>query len=541
MRFLLRPGAVMVWAVLSTVAGIVCAAAISQWWWILPAVGASLLIAIPSFTTLHGGSLFGIFSRRRRKDGGYMPVRVREVDGACVILEGDTVSVWAEVLPENDVELTTVSGDGISTRPYVQLDKIVPFLTQSDVAVEDVTVTTVGYSSFLPSYPAANVVMSSVGNVSESLGGRTWITVRVNVADNIVAASKRSPRTKRSDPVDNFDQGMMNAVVNAMSRVRVVVEEGGHSVVFLSPEMIKQATSIITVGTSGVFDGAHAHGFDSASNESVHAFAFYTRRRPSRPDVTAWAQLPATRTIVSTTVTPIRGTRDSARVSDNVIMVSRNEKIVSQAKKLGLFVLPNQQRQIASRVIPAVRSLPVSQENYPLERGVPHPVLHRGGGVGTYIGTTPQGDKLFVRVRPFTGATLHLVGTPEFHRIMVMRMLMETETINVRVPEGTKEYNAWKYMEQWIHNPLFAVGDVSQDADIVVTTADMYAHVRSECGDDQTIIVVSETTPSMALVNAITVSGDMAVATANETKQERAYFVPTPAEVTFVAAPDDNS
>ena len=106
MRFLLRPGAVMVWAVLSTVAGIVCAAAISQWWWILPAVGASLLIAIPSFTTLHGGSLFGIFSRRRRKDGGYMPVRVREVDGACVILEGDTVSVWAEVLPENDVELT---------------------------------------------------------------------------------------------------------------------------------------------------------------------------------------------------------------------------------------------------------------------------------------------------------------------------------------------------------------------------------------------------------------------------------------------------
>ena len=116
------------------------------------------------------------------------------------------------------------------------------------------------------------------------------------------------------------------------------------------------------------------------------------------------------------------------------------------------------------------------------------------------------------------------------HRVMVMRMLMESHSINVLVGDG-EDKQAWTRLARRLRTPLFAVGS-EEKADFVVTTPQGHAEVK-QADPNQCVIVVSSTTPNMALENSIHVKGTTAVVT-TDVEQKTAVFSPTPSETAFL-------
>lgn len=489
-------------------------------WWFVPAGVFALLWTAPTMLEVNGASLYETLRRGRETDKPYEPVSLREVDGTAVLLEDGVVSVWLEVMPRDTVDITVVTGDGVVSRPFIDLAKLSPLMRQSDVVISSVVVNSMTYDTYLASYAAGNAVAQSMGRVAAPTGGRTWINVRARVEDNLAAAEARS--------TGEFDVGMIRAVLSAVARLRVVIEEGGHHVVLLSPDMVKQVSSMVQSGTGRIFDKAGRSFFGDQASTS-RAYAMYPRRQVTREQAVLWRDLPATRTFTTTTLTPAGGFGDdNARVTDRVVLVTRDDAATTKAGKAGLSVLGRQQRQAATWLVPAVVSQPVAQPSYALQQT--HPVLHYGGGMGTYVGATKAGGGVFVRVRPGSGKTLHLIGDSVMHRVMTMRMLMESHSINVLVDDDAE--GEWAAFARRLRTPLFAVGS-DEKADFVVTTPQGHAAVKQE-DPDQCIVVVSATTPNMALENSVHVKGTTAVVT-TETDQKTAIFSPTPSETAFLA------
>lgn len=522
-RLELTPGRVMAWVLpvltVSIVTGMFVPSTLV--WAIISAVFA-LVWLIPTVVEVNGATVAENFRRNRVTDTAYAPARLREVDGTAVLLEGsDIVSVWMEVTPRDEVDVTTITGDGIVSRPHIDTAKLAGLLRQSDVVIESITVTSMAYDTFLPGYAAGNVVAQSMGKIPVPSGGRSWITVRVRVTDNVPAAQARGD--------GEFDRGMVRAVLAAAARLRVVIEEGGHHVSLCSPEMITQMTSMMSAGTARVFDKPGRNGFGDETSDTK-AYALYAKRGVKREDAVSWRDLPGVRSFITTTLTPGNHDGSDPHVSDQIILVTRDKQALQRASKMGLSLLKRQQRQAASRIIPALTSQPVMQPDYPLEDN--HPVIHYGGGLGLFIGPTAQGGALFVKVRPSTGKTLHFIGAVEAHQVLVERMLMESYSINIKLPADDPNRVLWQQLVDNLHTPLLAM-DSDRDADFVLTSPKGHADAKA-ANPNQATIVVSEKTPSMALENSVHIKATTAVVT-TDTKQETAYFSPTPSEMGFVA------
>lgn len=514
----LTPARTLMWVVPVLVVMIV-SMVFTSWWFVPTGVFALLWIA-PTMLEVNGASLYETMRRGRETDKAYEPVSLREVDGTAVLLEDGVVSVWLEVMPRETVDVTVVAGDGVVSRPFIDLSKLSPLMRQSDVVIDSVVVNSMSYDTYLPGYAAGNAIAQSMGKVAAPTGGRTWINVRARVEDNLAAAEARS--------TGEFDMGMIRAVLSAVARLRVVIEEGGHHVVLLSPDMIRQVSSMVQAGTGHILDKAGKGYFGDADSAS-RAYALYPRRHVTREQTVRWRDLPSTRMFTTTTLTPAGGTGDdTARVTDRVVLVTRDGSAKDKAAQAGLSVLSRQQRQSATWLVPAVVSQPVAQPSYPLE-GL-HPVLHYGGGMGTYLGSTKTGGGVFVRVRPGSGKTLHLIGDDVMHQVMVMRMLMESHSINVLVDDDNEQQ--WAALARRLRTPLFAVGS-DEKADFVVTTPQGHAAVK-QADPDQCIVVVSASTPNMSLENSVHVKGTTAVVT-TETDQKTAIFSPTPSETAFLS------
>lgn len=518
LRIGLSPARTLMWSA-PVLAVLIVSMVLTPWWFVVAPLFALLWVA-PTMLEVNGASFYETLRRSRETDGPYTPVSLREVDGTAVLLEDGVVSVWLEVMPRNPVDVTVVSGDGVVSRPFIDLSKLSPLMRQSDVVINSVVVNSMTYDTYLASYAAGNAIAQSMGKVAAPTGGRTWINVRASVSDNLAAAEARS--------TGDFDVGMIRAVLSAVARLRVVIEEGGHHVVLLSPDMVKQVSSMVQAGTGRIFDKAGRSFFGDPGSTS-RAYAMYPRRQVTREQAVLWRDLPATRVFTTTALTPAGGFGDDmARVTDRVVLVTRDNAATTKAGKAGLSVLNRQQRQAATWLVPAVVSQPVAQPSYGLPRT--HPVLHYGGGMGTYVGATKTGGGVFVRVRPGSGKTLHLIGSDVMHRVMVMRMLMESHSVNVRVGDDDVR-EQWRALARRLKTPLFAV-DSDERADFVITTSQGHAEVKQE-DPNQCIVVVSATTPNMALENSIHVKGTTAVVT-TETEQKTAIFAPTPSETAFL-------
>lgn len=521
-RFGLTPGRVMAWVLPVIVVAVLAGAFVpsAALWAVIVGVFAIAWL-FPTVIDINGASTAENIRRNRVTDKPYVPVRMREVDGTAVLLEGDDiVSVWLEVSPRDEVDVTTISGDGIVSRPHIDTSKLATLLRQSDVVIDSIALTTMSYDTYLPGYVAGNVVAQSMGKIPIPSGGRSWITVRVRVTDNVPAAQARGE--------GEFDQGMIRAVLAAAARFRVVIEEGGHHVSLCSPEMITQMTSMMAAGTSRVFDKPGRTGFGDDSSDTK-AYGLYPKRGVKREDAVAWRDLPGVRSFITTTLSPGHQDGTDPQVSDQVMLVTRDKQAVQRASKMGLSLLRRQQRQAASRIIPSLSSQPVMQPEYPLQDN--HPVIHYGGGLGLFIGPTAQGGSLFVKVRPATGKTLHFIGAVQSHQVLIERMLMESHSINIKLPADDPDRELWAKFVDNLHTPLLAM-DSDRDADFIVTSPRGHAEVKSD-NPDQCTIVVSEKTPNMALENSVHVKSTTAVVT-TDTQQESAYFSPTPSEMGFV-------
>lgn len=518
LRIGLTPARVLMWTLPVLVVMIVAMFLLPDWWYVVSIVFGVLWLA-PTVVEVNGASLYETIRRSRATEKNYVPVSLREVDGTAVLLENsDTVSVWLEVMPRDEVDVTVVAGDGIVSRPFIDLAKLSPLMRQSDVVIDSVVVTTMAYDTYLPTYAAGNAVAQSMGKVSAPTGGRTWINVRARVEDNLAAAEARNS--------GEFDEGMIRAVLSAVARLRVVIEEGGHHVVLLSPDMVKQVSSMVQAGTSRVFDKVQ-RGFFGADDSSTKAYALYPRRQVTREQAVSWRDLPGTRTFVTTVLSPGTSNDEAANVLDRVVLVTRDDAAKARAAKSGLYVLTRQQRQAATWIIPSVSAQPVMQPEHAMRRR--HPVIHYGGGMGMYVGATKTGGGVFVRIRPGSGKTLHLVGEDAMHQVMVMRLLMESHSVNVRVPAD--QASTWEALGEQLRTPLFAVNSTER-ADFVVTTPEGHADAKRD-NPNQCVIVISRTTPNMALENSIHVKNTVAVVT-TDTQQKTAIFSPTPSETGFL-------
>lgn len=523
-RFGFSPVRVMVWAVLFVVSTCLAMLFIPQWWW-----QVSLVLAIvwlfPTVIEVGGAAFSDAIRRTRLTSQPYIPARIREVDGTGVLLEGsDVVCVWMEVTPRDEVDVTVVSGDGVVSRPVLDIAKMAPMMNQRDVVVESLVVTTMAYSSYLPGYTAGNAVVQSMGTLHAPLGGRTWVMVRARVEDNVRAASMRSTGD------EDFDDGMIAAVLSTVARLRVVIEEGGHHVSVLSPEMVAQVSSMVQAGTGRILDKARTRFFGT-DESSLKAYALYPRRSVSRAQVAAWRNLPGIRSFTTTRVTPSSLRGGPLRVRDRVVLVTRDKAALSKARKAGLTVLKRQQRQAATWLVPAVVSQPVAQPDFAMKD--PYPVVHYGGGVGMFVGSTSAGGSVFVRVRPGTGKTLHLIGDTDSHQILIMRLMMESHSVNIALGEDASEEvcERWRTLVKTLNSPLLAYGS-SKSSDFIVTTPEGHASAKSS--PTQCVVVVSETTPTMSLEYSIRIAGSAGVVTTDK-DQQKVFFAPSPSEKSFVA------
>ena len=124
-RFGFSPVRVMVWAVLFVVSTCLAMLFVPQWWWWQVSAALAVVWLFPTVIEVGGASFSDAIRRTRLTSQPYIPARIREVDGTGVLLEGsDVVCVWMEITPRDEVDVTVVSGDGVVSRPVLDLSLI---------------------------------------------------------------------------------------------------------------------------------------------------------------------------------------------------------------------------------------------------------------------------------------------------------------------------------------------------------------------------------------------------------------------------------
>lgn len=524
LRINLTPGTMFLISVLVVAAAL--AAFLTE---IQPAVPIALAVLVVLVTQIEyrGSTLANWFRRRRHVDDPFDPVFLESRDTAGVIWDGTHASVYVELRPREAFALTYVTSSDRISRDPIDLRLLEQMMVQNDIVLDSISVLSVGYRTALADNKAANAVSQSVGQTPAPVGGTTYLVIRLDMETSHAAINSRAINGVLS-------YGVHRAVLNAAARIRILIESQGVSARVLSrgqiSDLMSQLTS--TVGTSA--DSANWDGMGDPG--TVRLVTFAATPSTSREDQINWLHTPAFRTFEMTRLERTM-TGTVVRSYTASFVVPGDTEALAGLRTFGARRLNGQHKQALSRILPLVKEQPVHAPRTALKGRTGSMIEHYPGGLGTFIGTSHQHGRVFMRIVGGTGEHLFLIGPDTLTQMVLLRLAMDQVSVDIRITgQGVSE--AWIAFVTQLRSPLITFNRKHRPDVVVVAEG----HQHSFSGTDQTVIVVCQHNPAIPPKTSIVARGSELTITTERgqvtvpwqlASQERTYLLEN--EVTTVS------
>lgn len=502
-----------------------------------PAAALGLVVALVGMLTIHGKTLVEWWGVRRRMRTRLTPAVVAASDGAAVALSpastgrdpqarngvigtgSDEASVWLEITPANPFHLATVNG-AETTHPQLDLEELAPLMSQGgDLLLQRLEVVVSGMRIAQPT-STGRMVSTLPGPLPTHLSGRTFLKATLRLDDAYPAIRARA--------IDgDMAVGTHRAALSAVARIRVKIEGMGLAVRILTPEQCRQiSASVLMLSGDGLDD---AHWRQLGGRDGMRASVSLTPRvgkvTPELQD--DWVNLPASQVVEVSRLERV----DRGQIHHGywITYGSDSEEVTKVPPALKLRPLFGQQAQAVSQIIPVSAAENLDIPLSPLGGDVPAVFA---GGVGLFVGKARSG-KAFLHMAAGTGATLHIAGSDALAQQMILRLVSQPMTVDIRIGDpvpGTP--SVWPEFVRRLGRSMVTYKG-NDDADIVVVAPGGERRLRP----DQTVIVVSSQSPSKKVAASIVQSGATELVVTSGRDQMVVDATPRQSELEHIVTP----
>lgn len=467
---------------IAAVAAVIALAAPPVW----VAVLVGLVIALVPLLSFSGATLPQWIARARAVSTPLTPQRVVVRDGAATVHHGSEVSAWLELSTPEPFAVTVVDPDGKVALPEISPEDLRPLMVQDDIVLTSMEFITLGQRSLGRGRVAA-AISQAAGKTDWPVDGRSFIKLTLDKNRSYAAVVARAPQ-------GDVTIGAAKAILAAAARTRIKCESLGYAARILSPEQVERVSGEAVLLSEG--DPSWS-GIDTENYRTE----FFTVPVDSERSAD-WLSLPVSRVYTNMTLALDDGERP--QVFETVgLVIPKHMSISDQVRGLPLKSLGGQHQQALSHVIPLAGDMPLSASTSEVAeaRGV------YAGGIGVLLGNTGK-DRLFLRVHPGSGETMHCIGSSVIARWLVQRLAQQAVSINVKLADP-----AWEKLVEMVNSPLLRYMS-AEPADIVVAEA---GTARAGVVSSQTVIGVAETAPPLpAQVSIVqTGAGELTITTAD--------------------------
>lgn len=501
------PGYVMT----ATVAAIVAAAVAGDVVW---SPVAAVVVVLLVVSTWRGSTIAEWIVRRRKVVVPTRHVSLSSRDGAAVVRDAvaGTATVWMELSPREVFSVTQVSADGRSSREPVDLSLLAGLMQQDDIVVSCVEVVTLGQPSVKPS-AVSQEIGRMAGGVPTHHSGRVLLKVTVDTAEAHAAIIARSTR-------DDYAAGLSKTVLAAAARIRIRLDAAGVRAVLLTPAQVSELTAEVAPVVAGKPAWSSIRG-------SRTRMAFYTPSgTPTEEDQADWLRIGALRTYENIMIRRERGKPVVSYVVG--FATPADTSVDGQIRGLPLRSLGGQQMQAASRFVPLVADIDVALQSVPMQSVRAWP-----GPLGMYIGASGRGVRTFMHVPGGAGKTVHVAGSMELGKQMVVRLSKQHVSVDVRMTSTPAMAEEWRALVSALRSPLVTF-NAGGNPDVVVVPEGVESDYATSA---VTVMVVGLRRPAVPPAASITAttSGELTVTCG--TDQYPVQWATTAAEKAVMGAP----
>ncbi|MGB8406707.1 MAG: hypothetical protein WCE30_21860 [Mycobacterium sp.] len=406
-------------------------------------VTVAVCAVVSVLLTVRGASMWQWRRIRREGNSPIVFCRFGSYNGMGWTWDGAAMSVWVEVSPGLPFAMTTVSSAGDVSGKPINLERLAKKMRQRDIVCESIRVVTHGYRTALPiSHAATAAVSDAIGPVPIHAGGRTFAVVTVSTMG---ALSATRARTR--------DGGIPAVACEAASRVRVELEAQGFTAKVVSEKALRALGDEQAAQVAPALEYIHSSRLGDESSVKVFSVVALGGSWSARSQQIA-RQIPAHRVYENLAI--FRENAGTLGAGYTVSLVSRSDRIVDSLKGSGLRVASGQQVGVLAQTMPPAAGPAPVIPLHPLG-GDDIPVAYPGGA-GMYLGSTAELGRCFVRIDPWSGKTLWLIGSRSMIHHEVLRMTLTAAMINVEVSPGDPGRRDWEEFVRRVNSPLLTFG-----------------------------------------------------------------------------------
>lgn len=508
MGFRLTPGYVMAATLAAAVVWTLSRAALDT-----DMLGAALLTLFAVMLIVlswRGSTLVEWVIRRRRVSVPTPGVLVSTRDKAAVLRDPvrGTATAWLEVAPKDAFALTTVDGNDHMSHPPLDVDLLAEMMTQDDIVVSTIEIVTLGHASVVPT-PTAQEISRVAGTVPTHHGGRVLLKVTVDMAQAHAAITARASR-------GDYAAGLSKTLLAAAARIRIRLDASGIRANLLTPAQIDELTAEVAPFLAGT------PKWGSLQGDKVTTSFFTPTATPPAGAQDEWLRVGSRRTFENIILSRERGEVMAGYVVGYT--ATGTSSVADQVKGLPLRLLGGQQLQAASRFVPLVADADVVVPTLPRRSVRAWP-----GTLGTYIGRDAAGTRTFMNIEGGAGTTLHVSGSLDLGKQMLVRMSKQHLAIDVRMASTPEMAEEWRGLVNSLRSPLVTFNQ-RRNPDVVVVPAGVEIDYATS---QVTVVAVGVRRPSIPPAASITSTGSALVVTSGA-EQREVRWEQTTAEASLV-------
>ncbi|WP_157931579.1 type VII secretion protein EccE [Mycobacteroides abscessus] len=399
------------------------------------------------------------FVRRSRDRGAVEDSRTGS--GAGVVWDGTGDSIFLE-LTTDPYEVTQIETTKASSARPIPVDAIREELIQGDIHCDAVTVLDYGHKEAEANQLAA-INHAVVGPAPALFYGRTIVQVSVDMQRSFGSVARRSG-ADRSTPY-----GMDRTVSLAAERITRRIAHSGWRVSLMTSKQVTEFDNELGDLLNLPLKG---EGWRSCKGPDLQAVAFTpTKSAWTQSNYDEWRQVGSHRQIHITRFTT---DGDKDHVEMYLVYLTADRSALKLAEAIGLRREFGQQGDILTAAMPLARTVRTTAvPGKTFTRGQDFPIKRHGCGVGTYLGETQTGARLFANFTTghYNAASaedepFYIVAPAALCQHLVVRLGSSGRSIDIRIPG-----DPWKKFAA----QLAAVGanityQQRPDADIIVTS-----------------------------------------------------------------------
>lgn len=456
------------------------------------AIGIAIVVALLAVLSIQGSTLVEWIARTRRVTHHSRPVTITSRDGAAVVWDAHNAlaSCWIDITPAGQWPLTAVTSQGETSQPLVDLDMLAEMMRQDDIIVHRLALTTSGTRQATASRPA-RIISQVVGATPTHTSARTLLEVTVKMSESNAAAAARATQ-------GSYVIGIQKTVLAAAARIVIRLKAQGLNAWILGPGAVRNAATDILnhVGAASEHQAWKQLGGPGSTPAVVTATPAGGRWDSAQQH--EWLKTRTAHTFEHTFLE--RSPSGAPQVAHLVSFVSPDSdtQIDGIDRNVGLNVLGGQQAQAITRYMPLAASADLDVPQVPLDEQMQ--LETHAGGLGVFLGTSPEDGKVFIRLDGNNTDPLWIIGPELLWRQFLQRVSLTDVTVDLQLddPDGR-----WQAFVDHLDAPLITCG-TNPDAAVIVTGEGTPHRPRQ----GQSHIILTTTTPDPAPQYCVVATAD---------------------------------